>query len=184
MTDLQALLDRAEIGRVLVQYCRAVDGKDLDLLKDVYWPDATDDHGFFQGPAHQFAEWNVRATSAGMPLTQHHLTNVWIELDGDLAQAESCVLAFHKLADDDAAALRVLGPDHMARHGASSSGGHAVILGGRWLDRFERRDGAWRIAHRTATTHWDLAQPGSKVLHEGVFRATPWPPVADAVSPA
>ena len=37
----------------------------------------------------------------------------------------------------------------------------AVVLetfGGRYVDRFERRDGEWRIAHRNLVHEWDKVE--------------------------
>ena len=31
-------------------------------------------------------------------------------------------------------------------------------FGGRYVDRFERRDGEWRIAHRTVFRTWDKVE--------------------------
>ena len=35
-----------------------------------------------------------------------------------------------------------------------SSDVHLVEVGGRYLDRFERREGAWRIHHRAVVIDW------------------------------
>jgi len=53
---IQSILDRQEIEQVLAMYCRAIDRMDLELLKSVYHPDGTDDHGSFSGNAHEFAK--------------------------------------------------------------------------------------------------------------------------------
>jgi hypothetical protein len=44
----------------------------------------------------------------------------------------------------------------------------ATLIGGRYLDRLERRDGAWRIALRRCTIEWTLNGDGS-LLHSGAF---------------
>src|SRR3546814_19209297 len=36
----------------------------------------------------------------------------------------------------------------------SIAGGGDILIGGRYIDRFERRDGVWRIAHRTGLLDW------------------------------
>jgi SnoaL-like domain len=36
---------------------------------------------------------------------------------------------------------------------------HEHICGGRYLDRFERRDDVWRIAARRITNEWNQCQP-------------------------
>jgi SnoaL-like domain len=59
----------------------------------------------------------------------HNICNVLIELDGDIARCESYVIVIVRLPQDEGAM------DWM----------HA----GRYVDRFERRNGEWRIAYRT-----------------------------------
>ncbi|MGO9100818.1 MAG: hypothetical protein ACLP9Y_15775 [Mycobacterium sp.] len=43
--ELAALLGERAILRVLLNYCRAIDRRDVELLRDFYWPDVTDPHG-------------------------------------------------------------------------------------------------------------------------------------------
>ena len=60
---------------------------------------------------------------------QHHVTNCVVELDGDVAHVETYYLATVR--------QRV---------------GTTKLASGRWIDRFERRDDAWKIAVRVSTT--------------------------------
>jgi hypothetical protein len=133
--DLASLVARQEIQDVLVRYCRAVDRGDLALLRSVYHPDATDDHGFFSGNAHEFAEWLLAQPGRDALVTQHHLTNSTVVLEGDTARAESYFVAVHR------------------RPGPPVTVGQ---FGGRYVDRFSRRDGAWRIAARLVVHDWSL----------------------------
>ena len=55
--DIQELIDRTRIYDVLTRYCRALDRCDVDLMRSVYWDDARDDHGVFNGGAQEFAEF-------------------------------------------------------------------------------------------------------------------------------
>jgi hypothetical protein len=127
---LEDIAARLEIADVLHRYCRGVDRGDMALLKSVYHPDARDDHGSFKGSGHAFAEYLVPNMDAVPHVGQHHITNILIFLDGDVAAVESYFLAFHPQCDAQTGA-----PTH-------------VHVGGRYLDRFERRDGAWKIARR------------------------------------
>lgn len=118
-----------EIQQVLYRYCRAIDRGDLELLKSVYHPDAYDAHGDKAGPAHEFAVKIISVMDALGVTGQHIIANVLIELDGDKAQVESYFQAFHPApADSGVMAL-------------------SFTLG-RYLDRFERREGTWKIADR------------------------------------
>lgn len=72
----------------------------------------------------------------------HMVSNVMIEVNGDRAVSECHFLAHHR----------------RAREGAA--GEEEDVLKGRYLDRFERRDGAWRIANRTVfTTSSEFSTP-------------------------
>lgn len=125
---IRMLLDREAIRDQLYRYCRAVDRGDRELMRSVYHPDATDHHGVFEGPAAEFVELDVDRVVPGLVLTQHLIGNVLIDLDGDVAHVESYVYASHRLAQPD--------------------GEQELVIWGRYLDRFERRAGAWKIAHR------------------------------------
>ncbi len=118
-----------EIQQVIYRYCRGVDRADADLVASVYHPDGIDNHGAFSGSGREFAEMLVPMIGGATQVCQHHITNMLIELDGDTAQVESYFVAFHALA-------------------ASQGGGRAFAVG-HYLDRFEKRGGAWKIAERT-----------------------------------
>ena len=53
------LRDREAIREVIHRYCQAVDRCDLEMLKSCYHADGYDDHGFFAGNAHEFAEYVI-----------------------------------------------------------------------------------------------------------------------------
>ena len=133
--DVAELIARQEIHDVLVRYCRAVDRGDLDLLRSVYHPDATDDHGIFSGNAYEFAEWLLAQPGRDALVTQHHLTNVTVVLDGETSRAETYFVAVHR------------------RPGPPVTVGQ---FGGRYADTLTRRDGVWRIARRVVVHDWSL----------------------------
>jgi hypothetical protein len=129
-----------EIRQVLYRYCRGVDRGDQALLRSVYHADATDDHGTWKGRGQDFAAYIVESMDRQSPGSQHHITNVLIELDGDAAAVESYFLALHPYRTAEGA------PEKTA------------FVGGRYLDRFERREGAWRIGARQVVLDWTRAE--------------------------
>ena len=139
MDEMQRLLDEAAIHRVLVQYCRGVDRGDEALIRDVYWPDATDDHGVYKGSGQAFAGYVVKALNNFALATQHAMQQVTIELRDTNAFVESYVLARHKLRRDGVLTLET--------------------FGGRHVDRFEKRSGEWRIKHRQVVVDWSKIEP-------------------------
>jgi hypothetical protein len=135
--DLRAVADRQEIYQVLMRYCRGVDRGDPELLRSVYHEDAADHHGplEFTDARTEFAAVVVPRLDAMAGVGQHHITNCLIELDADAASVESYWLAFQPTK--------------------SADGGEARnFMGGRYLDRFERRAGRWAIAERTVVIDW------------------------------
>jgi SnoaL-like domain len=119
---------------VLIAYCRGVDRCDEVLVRSVYHEDSFDDHGYWRGSGPDFAPFVTRRLAAANSATTHAITNVMIELDGDLAWAESQVMA--TLVRKDSKPLR------------------ADVMGARYLDRFSRREGVWRIDERTVVLDW------------------------------
>ena len=132
--------DKLAIREMLTRYCRAVDRCDLELLKSVYWPEASDDHIVFVGNALEFADFVIPLLKEHTECTQHLIGNIWIQLRGDAACSETYVQAYHRLP----------------RQGGN------VFVGGRYLDRLERRNGEWRIAERKFVMDWE--QNGAALL--------------------
>lgn len=149
--DAAAAADHIEIQQVLYRYCRGVDRGDEALLRSVYHPEAIDRHGAFTGSGEAFAAFLVPLMDAAPRVGQHHITNIIIELRGDVADVESYFLALHPMGDQE------------------TGGASHVPVTGRYLDRFERRGGAWRIADRTVVLDWSSTP----------VPWTPWPAHAD-----
>ena len=57
--EVGELRDHEAIREVIHRYCQTVDRCDLEMLKSCYDPDGYDDHGFFSGNAHEFAEYVI-----------------------------------------------------------------------------------------------------------------------------
>ncbi len=133
----------AEIRQVLYRYCRGVDRGDREMLTSVYHPDGEDDHGSWRGKGRDFANYIVDSLDRAQCPSQHHITNVLIALDGDQAAVESYFIAFHP-------------------HPGEDDSEQLAFVGGRYLDRFERREGSWRIARRQVVLDWTRANvPGA-----------------------
>lgn len=129
---LLALLDRQEIEDCLLRYCRGIDRHDADVVRSAYHADARDDHAARIGPGRELADWANAVHDEAFDGHQHYLTNVTIDLQGDVAHVES----YYFLAG-----IKTGGPEH-------------ILGGGRYADRFERRDGRWAIADRIVTHEW------------------------------
>ena len=147
--EIQALLDKQAITEVLASYCRAVDRADIPLLKACYHDDATEDHGgTFSGTAAAYIESIAPILPRGGIMT-HTTTNLLIALDGDAAQVESHILAFARLKKDGEK--------------------FDTLTLARAIDRFEKRDGTWRIAARRMVWEWNHEMPMAETWGRGMI---------------
>jgi hypothetical protein len=127
--------DEAAITRVLLRYCRGADRCDEELIRSAYHPDAIDIHGSYKGSAAEYAAWAVETSLARYDATQHLLGNVILEFGPPgTAFVESAFIGVH--VPKGAAGRRI------------------ELLGGRYVDLFERRAGDWRISRRTVVVDW------------------------------
>jgi len=165
---LQLLWDRRCIEDRLAQYCRAGDTRDPALAKDCYWPEATDDHGIYSGNAHAFIDAAMTQGFEQILATQHFLGQVYVDVSGDRAEAESYLIACHRVSGHSDVVRAVLGETYFAQH-ENDGGTHDWIAGGRWLDQFERRGEEWRIIARQATTEWCTASPTARIMAESLL---------------
>ncbi|MEW5424531.1 nuclear transport factor 2 family protein [Amorphus sp. 3PC139-8] len=152
---------REAIRDCLYRYARGIDRADDDALRSSYWPDAYDSHGATSGPVSDFFERVHKAWAAG-PRNIHHITNILIDFqDAEHAVVESYFLALQ----------RNTGLDGVERQ---------VMLSGRYCDRFERRGGEWRVAHRIVVYDWVDQQPTPDAPEADRFGlrtpiGAPWP---------
>lgn len=138
-TELRRLIDRQAIHDVVLRYCRGIDRLDLDAVRACYHPDATDEHGSFTGTVDEYLVWIGRLLPR-YTSTMHLVANHLVDFRDDTphaARAETYGMAFHRSADPDPR--------------------YNLVTGFRYVDDFARRDGAWRIARRVATTEWVAA---------------------------
>lgn len=136
-TQLQRLLDKQEILELSHRYCRAADRHDYAELAKLYHEDAIEDHGsFFNGLAKDFLK-QMPAIQESMQILHHNITTANIFFDDDkpnIAEGEIYVLAFHQVkTETDLIDL---------------------LVGGRYLDKYEKRDDQWRFSFRTIVADW------------------------------
>lgn len=146
--ELAALLDNQLITDVIYRYCRAIDRLDYALLETCFHPDATHDQGAYTGSSVAFCRYALEKLGP-VRATHHQTGNVLIVLDGDVAHSETYWTAFHRLSADG-------GGSGLFR---STGIEEDLVIGGRYVDRFERRAGKWRIAHRFGVYDWQRYEP-------------------------
>ena len=164
MTDdrLEALLAKQAITEVIFRYARAIDRMDEHLLRSVFHPGSRHSH-FYEGPSSdpgipssKEAPGDFVAFALGLlsaySRTHHQLGNTLIQLEGETtATAETYFTAHHR--------MRARGEELAAENAYDTEMDYFV--GGRYLDRFELRDGEWKIVQRTGMTDWIRLEPAS-----------------------
>ena len=149
-TKVQDLVDRAEIHDCLNRYARGMDRHDRGLVRSAYHDGAIDVHGSQAFAAEEFIDWAFAYHEPQMH-HQHYLTNVMIEVDGDIAHSECYYLFVARYPDRDTP---------------------LTVAGGRYVDRFERKSGRWAISTRVCTAEWRTA-PESRLPDRGHPRVVP-----------
>jgi hypothetical protein len=131
--EFTAFLDREKIRDCVARLARGEDRRNATLIGGCFWPDAAIDLGIFAGSLDDYLAWVVPGSPA-IPVTQHVLGQTVIEYNGSTAKAETHVTAYHRLAADD--------------------GHRDTVIGGRYLDRMDKRGACWRIGRRTMLYDW------------------------------
>ncbi len=120
---------KAAITEVLYKYCRSMDRIDADLGYQIWHDDGTAHYSrIYEGTGRGFIDW-VCEFHRSLVSTSHQITNVLIEIDGDLASSEAYVTVRLRSEDGDGALVDLVGA-------------------GRYLDTWSYRDGRWAIDHR------------------------------------
>ena len=128
---LEDMLERERIRHNLARYSRGMDRQDAELLESTYWPEGWDDHGLFIGSGKGFAEW-MKPVWPTMKM-DHLLGQSYIELHGNFANCETYFLAYHRAGEEPT---------------------QDMFLGGRYVDRLEKRGEEWRFINRVAVYDW------------------------------
>ena len=151
---LEIAADKIEIADIVYKYCRAIDRMDRELLESVFHDDSIHHHGEYEGPSSDFCNFAFDIL-AEMEFTQHHIGNILIEVAGDTAWSESYWTAYHRIAKGKESDMGFL-----AEHDVNID--EDVFVGGRYIDKFERRDGEWKISKRQGVHDWFRFEPANE----------------------
>ncbi len=138
-------IDRLEswhaIYDLVCDYMRGQDRLDPVLHRSVFHDDATTDYGDgYRGSADGFVVFAQRVLTPHQA-NHHMIGQVRIDFEGaDLAFGEVYFQAHHRLAED---------------------GSTDLFVSGRYVDRYERRAGVWKIAHRSELVDWVRREPAT-----------------------
>ena len=126
--------DRQAITDCIYLYSRGMDRADSALLHDVFWPDAQIHGELYSGGVADFIAFSVAGGLKNWDRMMHLISNSVIRISGSRAVAESYFYGYHV--------------------GHAGSAGGDLIIAGRYLDRFEKRDDAWRFCEKTILFDW------------------------------
>lgn len=146
--NLNEIASKIAISEILARYCRGIDRCDLATLQSAFWSDATADYGTGDVGAQQWCI-DVIAALKTMERTQHSISNVLIELEGDSASVETYCRAYHEVK--------------------TPGGMREMMVGGRYLDRFSRREGIWRIVARRYVMDFNQNGISTSEWKEGLY---------------
>ncbi|MFC0527707.1 nuclear transport factor 2 family protein [Phytohabitans kaempferiae] len=131
--------DRAAIEQILTTYARACDRREFETVGECFTADAQAEYSgvrLARGAEHIVAHM---APLANLPVTQHVVGSVSVEVDGDTATVASYTVV------------------HMVR---TAGEGHEVVHRGlTYDDRFVRTPQGWRIADRVHRVLWSTTDP-------------------------
>ena len=136
MKSVDELLSWHQIYDLLCDYMRAQDRLEPALHRSVFHDDATTDYGAFKGSADDFVAY-AQGVLADHDSNHHMIGQVRIDFEGETAFGEVHFQAFHRVSEND------------------------LWVSGRYVDRYERRAGAWKIAHRSELVDWLRVEPAS-----------------------
>lgn len=149
-SELKKLLDKQAIHEVVMRIARGLDRYDGALLAACILPDAVLDMGG-EKPMTGAAFAALKAPAESRPGRMHVIANELIEVEGDLACGEIYLISYQDVLRDGERYTRT--------------------RSGRYIDRYARHDGVWKLSHRTLIDEWSrmdrLAEAVPPGKHEG-----------------
>ncbi|QFU75117.1 nuclear transport factor 2 family protein [Halioglobus maricola] len=136
--QLQQLLAKQTIQEISSLYMRGLDRLDRDLLLAQFWDDGWCEYGFYNASPGEFIDFALGALKDHVA-NQHFIGNTLIDIDGNQAFGEIYFQAYHKVPAED--------------------GFEDMIIAGRYLDRYECRNGIWKLAYRSEVVDWSRSAP-------------------------
>lgn len=173
---LDELADREAIRQVIYTWFRAIDRLDPDLAHTAFWDEATMDGVGPKRPAREFVpallgpEGRFRKAYTH---TSHYAVNSLVDWRGDTAQAETYAVAYHRLPKDREILEGALG-HRFQDLGGDPDREYDLTVGVRYLDRFEKREGVWKVAAKKLILDWTQAGLYTGLIEGGMFAAMPY----------
>jgi hypothetical protein len=140
---IEQLLIKQALHELNAKFSRAADRLDAPAMQALFHPDAHIDSGVLQGPPDYFAPEFVRWVRQNARVTFHSVSSELFEIEGTKASGESYMMALSRLnATPESPAVDL-----------------DVLTAGRYLDRFEQREGCWKFTQRRFILDYSISQP-------------------------
>lgn len=145
---LHSAEDRFSIHDLAARYMRGLDRLDEALLTEQFWPHARLEYGIFSGGPADFAAFCMAALK-DHDRNQHMLGQHLVDFVApDEAYGEVYYQAYHRTTDEQ-------------------GGKRDLVIAGRYVDRYEKHGGVWKIAYRSELVDWLRDDPASDAMLEG-----------------
>jgi hypothetical protein len=137
--------DRFAIIDLAALYMRGLDRLDGALLEAQFWPDARCEYGIFSASPADFAAFCMGALKDHA--RNHHMLGQHLIdfVAPDEAFGEVYYQAYHRVFDE-------------------SGSPRDLFIAGRYVDRYERRTGVWKIAYRSELVDWVRDDPATDAM--------------------
>lgn len=135
-SELQQLLDERAVFACLRRIARGMDRFDRGLFLSGFHSDALNEAGVMLSGPEQSFDAGMQMHEQAQKSTLHYLLNHNCDIDGDTAHTETYFIFVAHNRDDT-----------------------NFATGGRYVDRLERRDGAWKVAFRHTILEWSGSIP-------------------------
>ena len=152
---LQRLEDIEAIRTLLRQIARGTDRYDGELLAAAIHADAVLDMGGASPMSGTAFAAALGPPAAPRPGRMHIVTNERIEVEDDVAASETYVLSCQDVLLEGVRKTR--------------------LRAGRYLDRFERRGGVWKLSARTLVDEWSRIDEVIEAVTPGQHLGAPAP---------
>jgi hypothetical protein len=136
--DVASMATYQAIWENELEYTRGLDRHDETLERAAFWPDAAISYATLV-PYEELAPW-ANASHANSAAHQHHVTGLTLDVDDATAHEEGYILYSSDMARD-----KSFDTAGAPTPGRTPAGSQATLGTGRYVNRYERRNGDWRM---------------------------------------
>jgi hypothetical protein len=165
---LDRLIAHQEIKDLCCRYARGADRVDVGVFTSTFWEDGGYSQLYSAEPIAKIADGMIRGfMGKNFSCTQHLNCNILIDfVDENHATTEVYFQAFHltkaDLKSDEL--LPLVGARRFAELSHVDGNVYEIVVGGRYLDHVERRDGVWKFKTRRLIFDYATVRHSSALL--------------------